>query len=308
VVQPEGDKSTGKAASLQASPPFAPDVEESLTTADGLRLHVERFASRGAARAAVVMVHGFSAHCGAFRHVARAFADEGFAVTAFDCRGHGRSEGRHGYVKRFADYGADLDLVLAHARRVSPGLPVAVAAHSHGVAVSLDYLQRGVGTFDALVAAAPYLALKMTVPFYKRVAAPVLATLWPTLAMSNQIEPEIVSRSPAVWEDIRKDPLVRHVATPRWFGEVQAAQARLRAAPQFLKVPTLMLVAGADRLVDPAAAVEFARGAGPIVELAMYDDLFHEIYLEPERDRVIADVLRWLDGRFGGTSARDPYT
>jgi alpha-beta hydrolase superfamily lysophospholipase len=301
----------GLSAPLTATPGFvrpAPDAEESLTTKDGLRLHVERFAARGPARAAVVMVHGFSAHCGAFRHVAAALAAGGFAVTAFDCRGHGRSEGRHGYVRRFTDYDDDLHLVLEAARARSPGLPLAVVAHSHGVTVTLDYLFRGVGTFDALVAAAPYLALKMPVALWKRVAARLVGAFWPTLAMSNQISPELVTRDPAVWEEIRNDPQVRHVATPRWFNEVRATQARLRASATLLKVPTLMPVAGADRLVDPAAEIEFARAAGSIVELHVYDDLFHEIYFEPERDRVIADVVSWLQGRFGGTAARDPYT
>jgi alpha-beta hydrolase superfamily lysophospholipase len=286
----------------------APDVEESITTADGLRLHCERFTARGAPRAAVVMIHGFSAHCGAFRHVAGAFASAGFAVTAFDCRGHGRSEGRPGFVRRFSDYGDDLNLVLEHARGASPGLPVAVAAHSHGVTVTLDYLFRGGRAFDALVAAAPYLDLKMPVPLYKRIISPILGVLWPTLTMSNQIEPGIVARSPDVWEEIRKDPLVHHVATPRWFNEVRSTQACLRASAALLKVPTFMPVAGADRLVDPAASVAFASAAGSIVELRVYDKLFHELYFEPEKDEVIADIVSWLRGRFGGTVARDPYT
>jgi alpha-beta hydrolase superfamily lysophospholipase len=249
------------------------------------------------------MIHGFSAHCGAFRHVAGAFAEAGFVVTAFDCRGHGRSAGQPGYVRRFGDYAADLHVVLEHARRASPGLPVAVAAHSQGVTVTLDYLLGGTGTFDAFVAAAPYLALKMPVPLYKRMIAPVFDVLWPTLSMSNQIEPRLVARTPEVWEEIRKDPLVRHVATPRWFSEVQAAQARLRASADQLKVPSFMAVPGADQLVDPAAAVAFARDAGSVVELKMYADLAHELYLDaPERDLVIADVIAWLRGRFGGTA------
>jgi alpha-beta hydrolase superfamily lysophospholipase len=112
------------------------------------------------------------------------------------------------------------------------------------------------------------------------------------------------------------DPLVHHVATPRWFNEVRATQARLRASAAKLQVPTFMPVAGSDRLVDHEAAVAFARDAGPIVELKVYADLFHELYLEPERDLVIADILAFLDRtldrtlerRFGGTAARDPYT
>src|SRR5262249_47380540 len=156
-------------------------------TADGLALHVERFEPAGAARAAVVMVHGFSAHCGGFRHVAGTLADAGDAVTAFDCRGHGRSQGRHGYVRRFTGYDDDLHRVLAYARAAAPGRPMAIVSHSHGVTITLDYLFRGIGTVDALVAAAPYLELKMKVPFYKRIMSPVLGAVWPTLTMYNEI-------------------------------------------------------------------------------------------------------------------------
>jgi alpha-beta hydrolase superfamily lysophospholipase len=293
---------------MARKPDRTPDYLETVQTADGLALHVERFTPPGPPLAAVVMIHGFSAHCGAYRHVAAALADAGHAVTAFDCRGHGRSQGRPGFVRRFSDYGDDLHRVLAHARATAPGRPAAVVAHSHGATVTLDYLFRGVGTLDALVAAAPYLELKLKVPFYKRVMSPILGTIWPTLTMWNEIKPETTSRSPEVCAEMLTDPLVHHVASPRWFNEVRATQARLRESASKLQVPTFMPVAGADRLVDPQASVAFAHAAGPIVELKVYDQLFHEVYLEPEKDVVIGDIVRWLDGRFGGRSSRDPYT
>jgi alpha-beta hydrolase superfamily lysophospholipase len=280
----------------------SPDAEETLTAFDGLKLHVEAFDATPPARAAVVMVHGFSAHCGLFRHVPAALARAGFAVTAFDCRGHGRSEGRRGYVKRFSDYVDDLARVIARARDRSPGLPLAVAAHSHGVAITLDYLFRGVGTFDALVAAAPYLDLKMKVPLYKRMISPAMGVLWPTLAMSNEIGLDVTCSDPEACAAMAADPLVGRVATPRWFNEVRATQARLRASAALLKVPTFMPVAGQDRLVDSAAAIAFAKAAGPIVELKVYEKLFHEMYLEPDRDVVITDVVEWLSRRFAGVA------
>jgi alpha-beta hydrolase superfamily lysophospholipase len=279
-----------------------PDAEETLTTFDGLKLHVETFDAAPPARAAVVMIHGFSAHCGLFRHVPVALARAGFAVTAFDCRGHGRSEGRHGYVRRFSDYADDLGRVIARARDRSPGLPLAVAAHSQGVAVTLDYLFRGLGTIDALVAAAPYLDLKMKVPLYKRMISPVMGVLWPTLTMSNEIALDAACSDAEACAAMAKDPLIRRVATPRWFNEVRATQARLRASPTLLKVPTFMAVAGDDRLVDSAAAIAFAKAVGPIVDLKVYEKLFHEVYLERDRDAVIADVIDWLSRRFAAAA------
>ena len=283
----------------------SPDAEETLTAFDGLKLHVETSDATPPVRAAVVMVHGFSAHCGLFRHVPAALAAAGFAVTAFDCRGHGRSEGRHGYVRRFSDYGDDLGRVIARARDGSPGRPLAIAAHSHGVAITLDYLFRGVGTLDALVAAAPYLDLKMKVPLYKRMISPVMGVLWPTLAMSNEIGLDVTCSDPEACAAMAADPLIGRVATPRWFNEVRATQARLRGSATLLKVPTFMPVAGQDRLVDSAAAIAFAKAAGPIVELKVYEKLFHEMYLEPDRDVVITDVVDWLSRRFAA-AARAP--
>jgi alpha-beta hydrolase superfamily lysophospholipase len=243
-----------------------------------------------------VVVHGFSAHCGNFRHVARALAEAGLGTTSFDCQGHGQSTGRRGYVRRFADFRDDLAQVIERARARQPG-PVMLVAHSHGATIALDMLLGGGSGVDALVAAAPYLALKMKVPAFKRALAPVLATLWPTLAMANGIEARTVSRNPEVWEGIDTDPLVHHVATARWFTEVQAAQARILAGAAGLRVPTLFVLAGDDQLVANEGSRAFAKSAGPIVEVTQYEGLYHELFLEPERDTVIGDIARWLTAR-----------
>ncbi len=280
----------------------APSSEQSLTTPDGVKLHVEHFAARGRAVGTLVFVHGFSAHIGNFRHVGRALGDAGFATTLFDCRGHGRSDGRRGYVKRFGDFVADLDLVIAGTRAANPALPLVLAGHSNGALISLGYLLEVSGAENlltrpadvgALAIAAPFLSLRMKVPAIKRALAGPLGLLWPTLALGNGVKGADVSRTPEAQAGFDADPLVHHVATSRWFNETLAAQARVMEAAPRLKTPTLMQLAGADRLVSNDAARQFARSAGPIVELRVYDNLFHEMFLEPERDAVIAELIRW---------------
>jgi alpha-beta hydrolase superfamily lysophospholipase len=112
--------------------------------------------------------------------------------------------------------------------------------------------------------------------------------------MPNGLTAENVSRNPLVLAGFDKDPLVHHVATAGWFMAALRAQARIRQQAKALRVPTLLLLAGGDRIVANEATLAFAREAGPIVEVREYPELFHELFLEPEADVVLTDISKWL--------------
>ena len=272
-----------------------PDLETSLQSA-GCALHVEHYRAQGDARLTLVMVHGYSAHCGLYRHVGAAFASAGIAVTQFDGRGHGRSEGRRGHVIDFAQYVDDLAVVVDWARQQDLGRPWALVGHSMGGAIALTFVLDKTRTDkpSRLVVAAPWLKLKMKVSAPKRAAANVAARVLPTLTMPNGLAAENLSRNPLVLAGFEKDPLVHHVATAGWFMATLRAQARIRRQAKELHVPTLMLLAGGDRIVANETTRAFAREAGSIVELRDYPELFHELFLEPEADLVLADISKWL--------------
>jgi lysophospholipase len=274
-----------------------PDVETSLRRADGT-IHVEHYRARGDARQAVVMVHGYSSHCGLYRHVGAAFASAGITVTQFDCRGHGHSSGRRGHIVDFCEYVDDLALVVAWARQQEAGKPWSLLGHSMGGAICLAYVldQARAEKPSRLVLAAPWLKLKMKVSSPKRAAANVAARVMPTLTMPNGLTGENLSRNPLVHDGFDKDPLIHHVATVGWFMATLRAQARIRLQARELKVPTLLLVAGGDRIVAKEATLAFAREAGSIVECRDYPELFHELFLEPEAELVLADISTWLVG------------
>jgi alpha-beta hydrolase superfamily lysophospholipase len=61
------------------------------------------------------------------------------------------------------------------------------------------------------------------------------------------------------------------------------------------KVPTLLLWAGADRCVAPAGSAALAVAAPPTVLSAkVFPGLFHEIFNEPEKAEVLAQLSAWL--------------
>jgi alpha-beta hydrolase superfamily lysophospholipase len=55
-----------------------------------------------------------------------------------------------------------------------------------------------------------------------------------------------------------------------------------------------MMLAGEDRIVSTEAALALAASAGSTVEVRRYEALYHELFLEPERDQVIADIAAWI--------------
>ncbi len=275
--------------------PLLPDEQETLVS-QGCQLYVEHFTPSGPPRLVLVMVHGYGAHCSLYRHVAATLRAHGVAVTAFDSRGHGRSQGRRGHVEHFDDYHVDLAEVARAARARSPNTPWALMGQSMGGAVVLDHVlrQRSQPQADRLVLVAPWLDLKLKVSMPKRAAAEVFARLKPTLSIANGLKAEDISRNPVVVAKFHEDPLLHHVATAGWFAGILRAQASMRAAAAQLHVPTLLVVAGQDRIVSTDAAIAFAQQAGDIVTVRRYEPLFHEMFLEPERDQVIDDITNWL--------------
>jgi alpha-beta hydrolase superfamily lysophospholipase len=68
-------------------------VHVELRTADGVRLSAHHVAAHGAARAAVVVAHGFGGGVQQLAALVDALRHRGCAVLTYDSRGHGASEG-----------------------------------------------------------------------------------------------------------------------------------------------------------------------------------------------------------------------
>jgi len=111
------------------------------------------------------------------------------------------------------------------------------------------------------------------------------------------LPPDAVSRDPSVVARYVADPLVHHKAIPaRTLVELLRAMQGFRAEAPGLRLPTLVLHGTADKLVPLAATQSVYQAFGTrdcVVQL--YEGLYHEVFNEPERARVTADLLRWLE-------------
>lgn len=245
-------------------------------------------------RCTLVLAPGAAEHSGRYHHVGRYFAGHGIGVYALDHRGYGRSGGRRGHVDRFGDYLDDLHAYIGKVQRRTGRRPV-LAGHSMGGLIALSYALVHPDQPAGLVLSSPSLGLR---GWQKRLApaARLLLGLLPgTLAVPARIDPRRVSRDRWTWTCYAADPLICRVATPRWTRAFLDQLRWVQRAAAGLQVPSLWLQAQDDRLVDPQATrALFDQVRLADKEFRWYPGRYHEIFNDPGREAVFADILRWL--------------
>ncbi|HSF42383.1 MAG TPA: lysophospholipase [Thermoanaerobaculia bacterium] len=271
---------------------------DTLKAAGGLSLAVERHpvADR---RARVVIVHGYAEHKGRYRKLVSELTGAGYECHLFDLRGHGGSGGRRGHVARFGDYREDLHLVArAAGADLPPGVPLILLGHSLGGLVSLDFVIHHPETFAALAVSSPFLAPAFSIPPLKKTLGTLAARVLPTLAVPSGLDAAWLSHDPEVVRAYTEDPLVFPTTTLGWFTAVEAAQEEVFARAPEIRLPALFLIGSGDPIAaPPRARALFARLGSADKRLEVYDGLFHEVFNELERARVVADLLAWLEER-----------
>ena len=277
------------------------DVQSDTLTVAGLTLH-RRSAVAEQPWARLAVLPGYGDHAGRHDHVLSWFAGQGVSAHAIDFRGHGRSGGRVGFVRRWDEYLDDLAAFLAIEALATDGPPLFVLAHSHGGLITAAAAQRGLlEQCRGVVLSAPFLGLALPVAWHRRALAAVLTRVAPAMPMRSGVRGPMLTRDPVMAAADAADPYRSGVATPRWFTVARAAQADVRASADRFRLPLLLLLAGDDAVADSAVAADwFAHVGSADKTLRRYADHRHELLREAGREAILADVLVWLRARSAG--------
>jgi alpha-beta hydrolase superfamily lysophospholipase len=273
-----------------------------LRTEDGLELVARQWPAAQPARGTVLLVHGLGEHAARYVDVGALLSQAGWAVEAFDLRGHGRSPGPRGGLPRADAMLSDLSRAVQRVRARHTG-PLVLLGHSMGGLLAARFVAEALQPqpapwscpVEALVLSSP--ALDPGMSAFQRFLLRLGAWM-PDRALSNGLKPAWISRDPQVVQAYRQDALVHDRVTPRLVQAIVDDGVLVRERAPVWRTPTLLLYAGADRCVAPAGSAAFAQAAPPsVVHTRCYPGLYHEIFNEPEREQVLSELLRWLATR-----------
>lgn len=263
---------------------------------DGVDLFVRRWDATHP-RGLSVLIHGLGEHSGRYAPLAYTLTEKSFSVAAFDHRGHGRSQGRRGDCLNFEMYLHDLHGVLTPLHAENPALPIFLIGHSLGGLIALSYAARHPEFLRGVAVSSPALKLAHKLPPAKVMLAETLSRILPTTSLPNGVHPEDLSRDPQVVAAYGSDPLIHHGITARCAVSLRRAMEEAALVAPKIQVPCLILQAGSDKVCDPEAVRRFAEAMSPgRWTFRSYEGFYHEIFNEPEKERVFQDLISWMEG------------
>jgi alpha-beta hydrolase superfamily lysophospholipase len=265
-------------------------------TSDGYRWRYRRYVSGAPARARVVVIHGIQSHAGWYEHSCTRLSQAGFAVDFLDRRGAGINKQNRGDTPSFRRL---LDDLAEHLRslRERDKLPIFLVAISWGGKLGTALERYRPGLIDGLALLCPGFFSRVKPAFFQRMRIFFSRLVRPTRKFFIPLNSaDLFTATPRWQKFIENDPLSLRKVTARLLIESVRLDYYLRFVPRRVQVPVLLLLAEHDRIIDNAPTRRFVdRFASSDKEVIEYPDAHHTLEFEPDPERFIDDLARWLD-------------
>lgn len=240
------------------------------------------------AKAAVVIVHGLCEHYGRYDYLTARLNTAGYTVYRFDHRGHGRSGGKDTWYDDREQIVKDIDQFANLALEEMAGKPVFMLGHSMGGYAAAEYGTMYPGKMAGYVLSGAWTRDNAGL-------GKVPDELPDDTYVPNELGDGVCS-DPGVGQAYMEDPLARKSFSVALVRSVVSGQKWMKENAQQFSDPVMLMHGADDGLVSPLDSLEmFQEIASKDKSLRVYAGLFHEIFNEYKKDRVIRDAIEWLD-------------
>ena len=256
------------------------------------------------AGAVVLIQHGMGEHGGRYRELAEFLAAKNISSFIPDLRGFGKSGGKRGCVRRFSDYFKDLRVIQRLARDTGGETPFFLLGHSFGGLI----LSAWISAFPeinpkGLVLSSPNFGISLHVPRWRHWLALSAASLWPDITQDNRVNPDKLTHDARIRRWHRTDALIHNRISAGLYREMTRLLSRVDDIASKISCPALVLQAGDDQIVSrPATQLFFERLASQDKELEIYENLYHEILNEIDRQAIFTHIACWIQHRMGNNT------
>lgn len=249
------------------------------------------------AKAVVVLVHGAGEHHRRYDWLVSKWLAANFHVVLGDLPGQGESSRRRGHIDSFDQYIETIEKWVKAAHEFN--LPVFLLGHSMGGLAAIRTVMEKQLSLAGVILSSPCVGLVNPPKKSMELLTKMLNPIVPSLRLSSNLEPGLGTRNKDFHARDLEDPLMVKKVSIRWYRELdKAMKIANEGARSFLDLPTLVVQAGDDRIIDKRAVRNwFNRIPSTDKAYKEWEHFYHEVFNEPEREIVFKSALSFVELR-----------
>jgi alpha-beta hydrolase superfamily lysophospholipase len=265
------------------------------TTSDRKHIFGQSWSPPTTARAVICLIHGQGEHSSRYVHVAEFLLQQHIAVLTCDLVGHGKSGGLRGHVRRFEDYVAHVDLLIAEAGKLFPATPLFVYGHSMGGAIALTHACKATEAVKGYIITSPWIRLAFEPPAWKVMLGKAVKNIYPAMQQPTGLDAAKISHDVVEVKKYREDVLNHDKISASAFFEIFSNGKNILNRADVLRLPILLLHGTGDGLTSHLASRELAALRKDLITYYEFEGLYHELHNEFERLNILQTILLWLE-------------
>jgi len=249
-------------------------------------------------KAALLLVHGLGTYGDSWKFAGDFFLKRNISSYAVDLRGFGKTRGLRGHVDSFDIYYDDIKALREIIVRENGPVKIFLTGQSMGGVIVFAASALNPHLFDGTICLAPAFTAKL--PFSAVEYADIFASFFYNGKKNFNLpfSAEMCTRDTEHQRAMNSDDLEIRFATSRLLVSIFLAGLRGRFLKNKIDGPVLFLLAGEDALVSSRACRKVFKGLRTKDKtLIEYPGMHHALNVELDRDKVFADIFKWVRDR-----------
>ena len=247
----------------------------------------------------VILLHRGHEHSGRLAELGQQFAMAGYQVFAWDARGNGRSGGIKDHAESVTQLERDLNdfvqMVIGQTSIVIDD--TLIVASSIGAVLAAAWVHDYAPNIRGMILGTPALRIRLYMPF----AIPSLkvARTLGLMSVSSYVKAQVLTHDKQAQQAYNADPLISNSISTDLLIDTHATGQRLLDDAAAITVPTFVLCAGKDYVVDKQAERDFYEAINtPVKRWQLYPDSYHAIFHETNKADVFTDCIHFAEQLF----------
>ena len=253
----------------------------------------------GEIKAYIIAIHGWGTHSDRLKHPADYLTEKGYAVYAFDLRGHWRNAGDiPGHIDSMDHLQKDTLLFMDMLHEIAKDKKIFLMGHSFGGLMSLIF---GINhpNLSGVLISSPLLGMFLKLSMGKKVIKSIsktLVKLSPNKILDNLIDQNQLTSDLKILRGHIADKHKTEVISAKSATEIDKFSKWAMENASKLLCPIFLMQAGDDKIVDKSKTKQFFEQVkSKDKTYREYKGFLHELWNDKGRAQVYQDMYIWLE-------------